>query len=75
MLQAKALECKASPPHALLCSAPPVRRLKPSVVALACALGVFAARADAANDPTIDWKTLETPHFRVTYYTGEKEIA
>lgn len=75
MLQGKARECKASPPNALLCSPAPVRRPKSSVIALACALGVLSAHARAANDPTIDWKTLETPHFRVNYYTGEKEIA
>ena len=43
-----------------------------SCVALA---ELATAPARAANDPTIEWHTLETPHFRVSYYTGEEETA
>ncbi|MEO8796638.1 MAG: hypothetical protein ABI551_02030, partial [Polyangiaceae bacterium] len=31
--------------------------------------------AHAANDPELVYKTLESPHFRITYYSGEEEIA
>jgi len=31
--------------------------------------------AHAANDPSLVWKTIETPHFRISYYSGEEEIA
>lgn len=46
-------------------------------VALAAALlSTLAAReAGAANDPRLKWRTLETPHFRVNFYSGEEEIA
>jgi hypothetical protein len=31
--------------------------------------------ARAANDPRLLWKTIETPHFRITYYSTEEEVA
>lgn len=31
--------------------------------------------ARAAFDPELKWQTLETPHFRITYYTGLEEVA
>ena len=31
--------------------------------------------ARGANDPRLLWKTIETEHFRVTYYSTEEEIA
>ena len=31
--------------------------------------------ARAANDPALVWHTLETPHFRITYYSGEADVA
>ena len=31
--------------------------------------------AQARNDPSLVWHTIETPHFRVTYYSGEAEVA
>lgn len=34
-----------------------------------------ASSARAANDPELVYKTLESPHFRITYYSGEEEIA
>ena len=42
-------------------------------VVAACAL--FAPFARAANDPTLAWHTIETPHFRITFYSGEAEVA
>jgi hypothetical protein len=29
----------------------------------------------AASDPSLAWKTIETPHFRVTYHSGLDELA
>ncbi len=31
--------------------------------------------ARAANDPSLAWRTIETKHFRITYYSGEEEVA
>lgn len=36
---------------------------------------VLARPARAANEPRLEWKTLHTPHFKVTYYSGSEEIA
>lgn len=33
------------------------------------------ARALAGNEPTLKWETLITPHFRITFYSGEREVA
>ncbi len=41
----------------------------------ALAAGLGARQASAANDPRLKWETLETAHFRVNYYSGEREIA
>ncbi|CAN5316449.1 hypothetical protein BH09MYX1_BH09MYX1_04670 [soil metagenome] len=48
-----------------------------AIALLACAAttSVATAPARAANDPRIEWHTLETAHFRVNYYSGEEEIA
>jgi hypothetical protein len=45
------------------------------LVTIALALMVFTGPASAANDPSLKWKTLETPHFRVSFYSGEAELA
>ena len=47
------------------------------VLALACvvALSLFTRDAGAAFDPALRWHTLETPHFRITYYDGLEEVA
>ena len=45
------------------------------VTALALALLAWCGLAHAANDPALVWHTLETPHFRITYYSGEAEVA
>jgi hypothetical protein len=44
---------------------------------LTFALGaVFCSpTARAANDPNLEWKTIETPHFRISYYSGEADAA
>jgi WD40-like Beta Propeller Repeat len=46
------------------------------VAALAwVALLAMTATAHAANDPRLDWRSIETQHFRITYYSTEDEIA
>ena len=44
-------------------------------VALCAVVALTTARARAANDPRLVWKTIETPRFRISYYSGEEEIA
>jgi hypothetical protein len=44
-------------------------------VVLAVAVFVVARPAGAADDPELVWHSIETPHFRITYYSGEGEIA
>ncbi len=40
---------------------------------------MFAAMAwmpsAGAVDPNLDWRTLEGPHFKITYHTGEEQLA
>jgi Tol biopolymer transport system component len=56
-----------------------VVRLFLSALVFICAVVSLAALGErsalAANDPRLDWKTIETPRFRITYYSGEEEIA
>lgn len=33
------------------------------------------ARARAASDPALVWRTIETPHFRIHYHTSIEEVA
>jgi hypothetical protein len=50
-----------------------------SKVALAIATAIAwlatAVSARAADDPRLLWKSIETPHFRITYYSTEDEVA
>jgi hypothetical protein len=39
------------------------------------ALLVAGRETLAANDPKLLWKTIETPHFRITYYSTEDDVA
>jgi hypothetical protein len=41
-------------------------------------LAMFAlipTRAQAANDPGLLWQSLETAHFRISFYSGERQVA
>ena len=38
-------------------------------------LFAWAGVAEARNDPSLVWRTIETPHFRINYYSGEAEVA
>ncbi len=42
---------------------------------MAVASALASPEARAANDPSLAWHTLETAHFRITYYSGEAEVA
>jgi hypothetical protein len=48
-----------------------------ALLAVVCALGAlsFAQVAGAVNDPKLLWKSIESPHFRITYYSTEDEVA
>ncbi len=50
-------------------------RLRARLLALGLVLGCASGPARAAFDPELQWKTLESRHFRVTYYTGLDELA
>ncbi len=44
-------------------------------IAFALAVVLGAAPAGAANDPDLTWHVIETEHFRITFNTGEEEVA
>ncbi|MEO8876111.1 MAG: hypothetical protein ABI461_11030, partial [Polyangiaceae bacterium] len=46
-----------------------------SAVLVLASLLVWSSSARAANDPDLVYKTLESPHFRITFYSGEEELA
>lgn len=52
---------------------PPLRRFF-ALVACVFAL-VTPASSRAAGDPDLAWRTIETKHFRITYHSGEEEVA
>ena len=52
-----------------------MRRRFFAFLAVIAACAFATPQAHAANDPTLLWHTLETPHFRITYYSGEQEAA
>ena len=35
----------------------------------------FAPAAGAVGDPKLVWKSIETPHFRITFYSTEEDVA
>jgi WD40 repeat protein len=44
-------------------------------VAAIALMTLSASKARAADDPKLLWKSIETPHFRITYYSTEDEVA
>jgi hypothetical protein len=42
-----------------------------------CIVGLLATAgtAHAANSPKLVWRSLETKHFRITFYSTEEEVA
>lgn len=55
--------------------AQPWARLAVVLGAVAVALVAGETSAFAASDPRLQYKTLETPHARITFYDGEREAA
>jgi len=51
------------------------RGLRVFYTGLATALTLEAHSAHAAGDPALEWRTRESTHFRVHYYSGEEAIA
>lgn len=50
-------------------------RRRAYLISAALAVGLVWAPCIAALDPTLDWHTLEGPHFTVAYHTGEEKLA
>jgi hypothetical protein len=46
-----------------------------AAIIAAALLVAWARPVRAANDPNLVWRTVETPHFHITYNSGEEEIA
>ena len=44
-------------------------------IVFAVAVASSPATSRAANDPNLRWSTVETPHFRISYYSGEAALA
>ena len=53
----------------------PRRAALAGMVAAGLLLVLHAAPAHAANDPKLEWKSLETQHFRISYYSTEDDVA
>ncbi|HZU84836.1 MAG TPA: hypothetical protein VE987_18020, partial [Polyangiaceae bacterium] len=52
-----------------------LRRLGFIFAAAFVAVSLGARTSRAANDPKLLWQSIETTHFRITYYSTEEEIA
>ena len=52
-----------------------MRRCFAFLVAVVVASVAYTPCARAANDPGLLWKTLETEHFRINYYSTEDDVA
>ena len=44
-------------------------------IVFAVAIASSPSTSRAANDPNLQWSTIETPHFRISYYSGEADLA
>lgn len=42
---------------------------------LGCCLALSGQASAASFDPNLTWRTLETPHFRITFHGGEEALA
>ena len=51
------------------------RPLAATMVAIALAVATASPGAAAQNDPRLQWRTLETPHFRIHFYQGMEPVA
>ncbi|MGM0558787.1 MAG: hypothetical protein ACQEVA_20540, partial [Myxococcota bacterium] len=54
-----------------------IRLVKRAFLAACIALVTlcFALDTSAIDDPSLDYHTIETPHFYVHYYTGQRDFA
>jgi hypothetical protein len=52
-----------------------LRRFVFILAPLALAIATLAGSAYARNDPKLLWKTIETKHFRISYYSTEDAVA
>jgi hypothetical protein len=52
-----------------------LRRFVPIVAGIALMVATLARPAHARNDPKLLWKTIETKHFRISYYSTEDLVA
>jgi len=52
-----------------------VRRLLALLAPAILAVASFSVPASATNNPNLKYESLETEHFRISYYAGEDEIA
>jgi Tol biopolymer transport system component len=52
-----------------------VRRLGIAFAVAIAALLAGASPARGANDPKLLWKSIETPHFRISFYSTEEDVA
>ena len=52
-----------------------MRRLAATAALAALLLGAPAVSHAASFDPDLTWRTMETPHFRITFHGGLEQIA
>ncbi len=53
-----------------------VLRVKFAIVALVVLFATsFSMTASATSDPNLKWEVIETEHFRISFYSGEDQIA
>ena len=52
-----------------------MRRLVPTLALAALLLGAPAVGHAASFDPDLTWRTMETPHFRITFHGGLEQVA
>jgi Tol biopolymer transport system component len=51
------------------------RRFRLTLALLVLATALFSRGASAVDDPKLLWKSIETTHFRITYYSTEDDVA
>jgi len=65
----------ATTQHIDVCCSASVRRFIATVALILSVTVLFSVPAGASGDPHLLWESIETEHFRVTFYSGEYEIA
>jgi WD40-like Beta Propeller Repeat len=49
--------------------------LRALTIALVAVFGLLSRPASAGNNPNLLWQSIETPHFRITFYSGMRDLA